>query len=86
MLLAEAREKLLTQVTFTIRTNLLVNGFVQKFKQLLDENKGTATVKVNLIDPAQQLAVSTLATKNRISFENDMIQKLADLNIEWKIN
>jgi DNA polymerase-3 subunit alpha len=86
MLLAEAREKLLTKVTFTIRTNLLVNGFVEQFKQLLDEYKGTATVKVNIIDPAQQLAVSSLATKNRISFENDFIQKLNVLNIEWKIN
>lgn len=86
MLLAEAREKLLNQVTFTIKTDTVANGFVNEFKQLLDKNKGNAAVKLNLIDHGQQMAVSAVVTKHRISFENELIEQLAQMDIEWKIN
>ncbi len=86
MLLAEAREKLLNQVTLTVKSEMLVNGFVNEFKALLEKNKGNATVKLNIIDNEQQMAVSTISTKHRISFENELVKHLEDLNIEWKIN
>ncbi len=86
MLLAEAREKLLNQVTLTVKSEMLVNGFVNEFKALLEKNKGNATVKLNIIDNEQQMAVSTISTKHRISFENELVKHLEDMNIEWKIN
>jgi len=86
MLLAEAREKLLNQVTFNIKSEQLVNGFVNHFKNLLDQYKGSVSVKVNLIDTNLNVKVSALATKNRINFDNELIQQLDKLDIEYKLN
>ena len=86
MLLAEVREKLLTQVTFTIRSEQLANGFVNEFKSLLESHKGSAVVRINVIDNSLKLNVSATSTKHRISLENDMIEQLNAKNIEFKLN
>jgi len=50
MLLAEVREKLLKQVTLTVRSEQMVNGFVNEFRTLLENYKGTATVRLHIKD------------------------------------
>jgi hypothetical protein len=86
MLLAEAREKLLNLVTFTLKTEQLANGFVNEFKSLLEKHKGGVVVKVNLIDPDLRLNVSTVSTRFRISMENELIEELKRKEIEFKLN
>lgn len=86
MLLAEAREKLLNQVTFFLKSEQLANGFVNEFKQMLESHKGNAVVKVNIRDTEMNVNVSTLSTKLRISMENELIEALQKKEIDFKLN
>ncbi len=86
MLLVETREKLLNQVTFTLRSEQLVNGFVNEFKSLLENYKGGVTIRINILDNELKLNVSTIATKLRIAMDNELIEELIKRDIGYKLN
>ena len=86
ILLAEVREKLLNKVTLTLKTEKLQNGFLNDFKHILENHKGTALLKLNIKDDEQKLGVSAVATKIKIAFENDLIKLLENMEIEYKLN
>lgn len=86
ILLPEVREKLLNQVTLNLQADKIKNGFLSEFQQLLQNNKGTAVLKLNIRDNEQKLAVKTVATKIKINFDNDLIKKLEEMDIEYKLN
>ena len=86
MLLAEVRERLLNKVTLTLKTEKLKNGFLQEFQTLVQNHKGTAVLKLNIIDEEQRVAVRTVSTRFKINFENEMVEALQRLEIEYKLN
>lgn len=86
MLLAEAREKLLNQVTFYLKSEQLVNGFVTDFKRMLESHKGNALVKIQIRDQELNVNVSTMSSKFRIAMENELIEELNKLDIDFKLN
>ena len=86
ILLAEVRERLLNKVTLTLKSEKLQNGFLNDFKRVLENHKGTALLKLNIKDDEQKLGVSAVATKIKIAFENDLIKQLEDMEIEYKLN
>jgi DNA polymerase-3 subunit alpha len=86
ILLPEVREKLLNQVTLTIKADRLKNGFLQDFQRLLENHKGSVVLRLQIKDDEQRLGVSALATKIKVSMENDMVKRLEEMDIEYKLN
>lgn len=86
ILLPEVRERLLNQVTLTIKAEKLKNGFLQDFQRMLENHKGTAVLKLHIKDDEQKLGVSAVATKVKINLENDMVKQLEEMEIEYKLN
>jgi DNA polymerase-3 subunit alpha len=86
MLLAEVRERLLNKVTLTIKADTFKNGFLQQFHALVQNHKGTAVLKLNIIDDDQRIAVNTSSTRYKINFENEMVKELEDMGVEYKLN
>ncbi len=86
MLLAEVRERLLNKVTLTLRSSRLKNGFLQHFNQLIQNHKGTAVLKFNIIDEEQKLVVNAISQRYKVNFENDLVKALEDMGIEYKLN
>jgi DNA polymerase-3 subunit alpha len=86
MLLAEVRERLLNKVTLTIKADKFKNGFLQQFHTLVQNHKGTAVLKLNIIDDNQKIAVNTSSTRYKINFENEMVKELEDMGVEYKLN
>jgi DNA polymerase-3 subunit alpha len=86
MLLAEVRERLLNKVTLTLKTEKLKNGFLQEFQTLIQNHTGTAVLKLNIIDEEQRVAIRTVSRRYKINFENEMVEALEKLEIEYKLN
>jgi DNA polymerase-3 subunit alpha len=86
MLLAEVRERLLNKVTLTIKSDKLKNGFVMDFHKMLESYKGTATLRLNIQDEEQKIQVGTVATKLKVMLDNDMVKKLEEMEIGYKLN
>ncbi len=86
MLLSEVRDKLLKSVLVQIKTAKVNNNFLQQFQQLLESNKGEALLKLMLVDDEQKLFVDSTARRYRISLNNETLQQLEEMDIEYKIN
>lgn len=86
ILLPEVRERLLNQVTLVVKAEKLKNGFLQDFQQMLNTYKGTAVLRLNIRDDEQKLGVTGVATKIKIALENDLVKKLEEMEIEYKLN
>ncbi len=86
MLLAEVRERLLNQVTLTLKSDKLKNGFLQQFQSLVQNHKGTAVLKLNIKDDEQKMVVSAVSTRFKINFENEMVKALEEMGVEYKLN
>lgn len=86
MLLADVREKMLNSVQFTLKSAKLTQPFVQDFYKLLDENKGSALVKLVIIDDEQKLMVSSTARRFKVNFDNHMLKKIQAMDLEYKVN
>jgi len=86
MLLAEVRDRLLNKVTLTLKADKLKNGFVQQFHSLIQSHKGSAVLRVSILDNEQKMGVNTLSTRYKINLENEMIEALEQMGIEYKIN
>ncbi|MFN4971911.1 MAG: DNA polymerase III subunit alpha [Bacteroidota bacterium] len=85
ILLPEVREKLLQRVTLTVKSEQIDKPFIQQFTHLLENNKGGVGIKINVHDDEQKLAVSTSSTKYKVSFTNEFITSLNQLDISYKI-
>ncbi|MFI5222397.1 MAG: DNA polymerase III subunit alpha, partial [Bacteroidia bacterium] len=86
VLLAEVREKFLNKVTLTVHSADIQNGFLKDFKSLLENFKGNALLKINIRDDEQKMGVGSVSTKVKIAFENELIKKLEEMNIDYKLN
>jgi DNA polymerase-3 subunit alpha len=86
MLLAEVRERLLNKVTLTLKSDKLKNGFLQQFQSIVQNHKGNAVLKLNIIDDAQKMGVNTVSTRFKVNFENEMVKALEEMEIEYKLN
>ncbi len=86
MLLAEVRERLLNKVTLTLKSDKLKNGFLQQFQSIVQNHKGNAVLKLNIIDEEQKMGVNTVSTRFKVNFENEMVKALEELEIEYKLN
>jgi DNA polymerase-3 subunit alpha len=86
MLLAEVRDRLLNKVTLTLNSENLKNGFLVNFKQILENHKGSAVLKLNIKDEEQKLWVSAVATKYKINFDNELKSQFDEMGIEYKLN
>jgi ribosomal protein L7Ae-like RNA K-turn-binding protein len=86
MLLAEVREKLLQKVTLTVKSSAIKNGFTESFKSILEQYKGNALVKFYIKDEELGLAVLASSRKYRINLENELVKRLEDMGIEYKLN
>lgn len=86
MLLADVREKMVTSLAITIKTEKIEKDFVQEFYQLLDHSKGTALLKFNVIDEKQKIVVSATSRRFKINFDNDTMKRFDELEIDYRIN
>ncbi|MEI6509000.1 MAG: DNA polymerase III subunit alpha [Bacteroidota bacterium] len=86
ILLPEVREKLLNQVTLTLSSDRIKNGFLQEFQQLLQNFKGTAVLKLSIKDDEQKLGVKAVSTKLKINLDNELVKKLNEMEIDYKLN
>jgi DNA polymerase-3 subunit alpha len=86
MLLAEVREKLLQKVTLTVKSSAIKNGFTESFKSILEQYKGNALVKFYIKDEELGVAVLASSRKYRINLENELVKRLEDMGIEYKLN
>jgi len=86
ILLPEVREKLLNQVTLTLSTSKLKNGFLNEFQKILQNFKGSAVLKLNIKDEEQKLGIKAVATKIKINLDNELVKKLEEMEIEYKLN
>jgi DNA polymerase-3 subunit alpha len=86
ILLAEVRERLLNKVTLTVKTDKFKNGFLQEFQSIVQNHKGTAVLKINILDEEQRIGVKTMSTRFKINFENEMVKALEEMEIEYKLN
>jgi len=85
MLLAEVREKLVQKVTLILKSNQIKNGFANQLKATLEQHKGAALVKFFIKDELG-MAVTTTSRKARINLDNELINTLEEMSIEYKIN
>lgn len=86
MLLADVREKMLTNIQITLKTERIQQGFLQEFYQLLDHSKGNALVKLNVIDEDQKIFVSATSRRFKINFDNDTMKRFAEMELDYKVN
>ncbi|MBP9688896.1 MAG: DNA polymerase III subunit alpha [Bacteroidia bacterium] len=86
MLLADVREKMVTSLAITIKTEKIEKDFVQEFYQLLDHSKGTALLKFNVIDEKQKIVVTATSRRFKINFDNDTMKRFDELEIDYRIN
>jgi DNA polymerase-3 subunit alpha len=86
MLLADVREKMLTNIQITLKTERIQQGFLQEFYQLLDHSKGNALVKLNVIDEGQKIVVAATSRRFKINFDNDTMKRFAEMELDYKVN
>jgi DNA polymerase-3 subunit alpha len=86
MLLAEVRERLLNKVTLTLKLKQLENGFLNKFHSLVQNHLGTAVLKLKIFDEEQNTGISTVSTRYKINFENEVVKELEEMGVEYKLN
>ncbi len=86
MLLADVREKMLSSIQVTLKSDRVKTDFLQEFYQLLDHSKGNALVKLQVIDEEQKIMVAATSRRFKINFDNDTMRRFEELELEYKIN
>lgn len=86
MLLADVRERLLQKVTLTLKADRLKPAFVQQFQQLVQDHKGNAVLRLQILDESERMAVQAVSTRYKVNLENDMVKALEAMEIDYKIN
>jgi DNA polymerase-3 subunit alpha len=80
-LLSELRSKV-ENVTIEVASNKITTEFIDKFDQILSNNKGSTVLKFNIYDNENQLKVNMFSRKTRIELTDDMVdffQKESDI-------
>ena len=90
-LLSEVREKLLKNLTITIALSEISDDFINKLSDILDENskksKGTCSVKFQVVDRDENLAIDLPSKKIKISPDNEFLDSISrSLNVTYKLN
>lgn len=90
-LLSEVREKMLKNLTITISLSEISDDFIDRLYGILDENhqkqKGTCSIKLQVIDKDENLMVDLPSRKLRISPDNELLDTISkDLNVTYKLN
>lgn len=86
MLLSDVRERLLNEVTLTVRAEQFQNGFLQDFQKVVEQHKGNVVLKINIRDDEQKLQVKGVSTRFKVTMENEMIKQLQEMDIPFVLN
>lgn len=85
MLLAEARERLSNQLTITLENGQLNANLAQQLSSIVAEHKGPALLKFR-IKESSGMSINGSSRKFKVMPDNDFLQKLNKLNLEYKLN
>ncbi|MES2691149.1 MAG: DNA polymerase III subunit alpha [Bacteroidota bacterium] len=86
MLLSDVRDKMLNNVLINLKADQVKQPFLQEFYQLLDHSKGSALVKLNVIDEKQKIVVAATARRFKINFDNDTMKRFEAMELDYKVN
>jgi DNA polymerase-3 subunit alpha len=85
MLLAEARERLVNYLTITLDNSQLNANLAQQLSSIIAEHKGPALVKFKIKENTG-MSIGGTSRKFKVMPDNEFLQKLNSLNLEFKLN
>lgn len=89
-LLSEIREKLLKGITISVYLNDITEIFIESITKILNENskqKGNCSLKFQVIDAENNIAVDMLSKKIKVNADNHFLNTLNSFGeVRWKLN
>jgi DNA polymerase-3 subunit alpha len=84
-LLADVREKMVRKLELRINLQQISVDMLNALQQAVQQHSGTCELRVTVFDPAQNMNVDTVSRRYKINPGNEFLQKLTDLNLEYRM-
>ena len=86
-LLSDVLEKLTKCISLRVNLFDIDESFSTNFKNILEEHKGTHQLKLNIIDPDENVSLELLSRTHKVKISKQLIQDIGTLiDVQYKLN
>ena len=86
-LLSDVLEKLTKSITLRVNLFDINTTFINDFKTLLEEHKGKHQLKINVIDPDENVSLELLSRTHKVKITKQLIRDIGTLiDVQYKLN
>ena len=85
MLLSEAQETLMKEVTVMVPVNDLTEELIGKLSCTVKDNRGKVMLRVKVYDPAADVAVNLYSKSVKVDMTGDMVRFLEDYALQYTL-
>ena len=86
-LLSDVLEKLTKSISLRVNLFDIDESFSTNFKNILEEHKGTHQLKLNIIDPDENVSLELLSRTHKVKISKQLIQDIGTLiDVQYKLN
>ncbi|MFQ8806677.1 MAG: hypothetical protein ACLR8Y_18295 [Alistipes indistinctus] len=85
MMLSEARETLIRELTIALPVAELTEDIVSQLKETINENRGNVTLRVKVLDPQADVAVNLYSKTLKVGMTPGMVRFLDDNALRYTL-
>ena len=85
MMLSEAQETLMKEVTVMVPVNDLTEELIGKLSCTVKDNRGKVMLRVKVYDPAADVAVNLYSKSVKVDMTGDMVRFLEDYALQYTL-
>ena len=86
-LLSDVLDKLTKSISLRVNLFDIDEGFTNNFKNILEEHKGVHQLKLNVIDPDENVSLELLSRTHKVKISKELIHDIGTLiDLQYKLN
>ena len=86
-LLSDVLDKLTKSISLRVNLFDIDEAFSNNFKTILEEHKGSHQLKLNIIDPDENISLELLSRTHKVNISKQLIQDIGTLiDVQYKLN
>ena len=86
-LLSDVLDKLTKSISLRVNLFDIDEAFSNNFKNIIEDHKGTHQLKLNIIDPDENVSLELLSRTHKVKISKQLIQDIGTLiDVQYKLN
>ena len=74
------------KITIKIDINNLNDSSIDNLKEIIEKNKGTQNLFFDIMELSEEIKITSLSRKNKVSITNKFLNVLEKKEIDYKLN